>query len=89
MYKRQAPDAEDAGQLDIPVASPEEDLADRIGLEEVLASLPPRDRTLIYLRFFSGKTQSETARVLGTTQVQISRRERKILKEMRDLLLQG
>ncbi|HJB22053.1 MAG TPA: sigma-70 family RNA polymerase sigma factor [Candidatus Fournierella merdavium] len=84
-----APDAEDAGQLDIPVASPEEDLADRIGLEEVLASLPPRDRTLIYLRFFSGKTQSETARVLGTTQVQISRRERKILKEMRDLLLQG
>lgn len=84
-----APDAEEAGQLDIPVASPEEDLADRIGLEEVLASLPPRDRTLIYLRFFSGKTQSETARVLGTTQVQISRRERKILKEMRDLLLQG
>ena len=84
-----APDAEDAGQLDIPVASPEEDLADRIGLEEVLASLPPGDRTLIFLRFFSGKTQSETARVLGTTQVQISRRERKILKEMRDLLLQG
>ena len=69
--------------------SPEEDLADRIGLEEVLSGLPPQDRTLIYLRFFSGKTQSETARVLGTTQVQISRRERKILKEMRELLLQG
>ena len=84
-----AADAEDARQLDIPVASPEEDLADRIGLEEVLASLPPRDRTLIYLRFFSGKTQSETAKVLGTTQVQISRRERKILKAMRELLLQG
>ena len=83
-----AADAEDARQLDIPVASPEEDLADRIGLEEVLASLPPRDRTLIYLRFFSGKTQSETAKVLGTTQVQISRRERKILKEMRALLLE-
>lgn len=84
-----AADAEDPHQLDIPVESPEEDLADRIGLEEVLSSLPPRDRTLIYLRFFSGKTQSETARVLGTTQVQISRRERKILKEMRELLLQG
>lgn len=83
-----AADAEDARQLDIPVASPEEDLADRIGLEEVLASLPPRDRTLIYLRFFSGKTQSETAKVLGTTQVQISRRERKILKKMRALLLE-
>ena len=84
-----AADAEDSRQLDIPVDSPEEDLADRIGLEEVLSGLPPRDRTLIYLRFFSGKTQSETARVLGTTQVQISRRERKILKEMRELLLQG
>ena len=84
-----AADTEDARQLDIPVDSPEEDLADRIGLEEVLSGLPPQDRTLIYLRFFSGKTQSETARVLGTTQVQISRRERKILKEMRELLLQG
>lgn len=84
-----AADAEDSRQLDIPVDSPEEDLADRIGLEEVLSGLPPQDRTLIYLRFFSGKTQSETARVLGTTQVQISRRERKILKEMRELLLQG
>lgn len=84
-----AADAEDSRQLDIPVDSPEEDLADRIGLEEVLSGLPSQDRTLIYLRFFSGKTQSETARVLGTTQVQISRRERKILKAMRELLLQG
>lgn len=84
-----AADAEDSRQLDIPIDSPEEDLADRIGLEEVLSGLPPKDRTLIYLRFFSGKTQSETARVLGTTQVQISRRERKILREMRALLLQG
>lgn len=84
-----AADADDPRQLDIPIDSPEEDLADRIGLEEVLSGLPPRDRALIYLRFFSGKTQSETARVLGTTQVQISRRERKLLREMRELLLQG
>lgn len=75
-------------ELDIPIDSPEEELADRIGLQEVLARLPSEDRTLIYLRFFSGKTQSETARVLGTTQVQISRRERRILKEMRKELLE-
>lgn len=74
-------------ELDIPVDSPEEELADRISLQEVLASLPPEDRTLIFLRFFAGKTQSETAKVLGTTQVQISRRERKILKNMRGQLL--
>ena len=79
---------EDGGrELDIPVESPEEELADRISLQEVLAGLPPEDRTLIFLRFFSGKTQSETAKVLGTTQVQISRRERKILKHMRGQLL--
>lgn len=74
-------------ELDIPVESPEEELADRISLQEVLSTLAPDDRTLIFLRFFSGKTQSETAQVLNTTQVQISRRERKILKSMRGQLL--
>ncbi len=74
-------------ELDIPIESPEEDLADRIGLREVLAKLPSEDRELIRLRFYRGKTQSETAKVLGTTQVQISRRERKILKAMRNELL--
>lgn len=80
---------EDAGrELDIPVESPEEELADRISLGEVLRSLPVQDQQLIVLRFYKGKTQSETARYLGTTQVQISRRERKILKQLRMQLLQ-
>ena len=70
-------------EWDIPVDSPEEALAERIGLDEVMSRLAPQDRLLIRLRFFSGKTQSETATVLHTTQVQISRRERKILKWMR------
>lgn len=84
------PAAEEEGgrEVDIPVESPEEELADRISLQEVLATLPPQDRQLIFLRFFSGKTQSETAKVLGTTQVQISRRERKILQNLRGQLLQ-
>ena len=80
---------EDAGrELDITVESPEEELADRISLGEVLRSLPVQDQQLIVLRFYKGKTQSETARYLGTTQVQISRRERKILKQLRMQLLQ-
>ena len=62
-------------------------LSDRIGLAEVMDKLSPQDRQMIRLRFFGGRTQSETARVLGTTQVQISRRERKILKWMRAQLL--
>lgn len=70
-------------EWDVPVESPEEKLSERISLREVVDRLPPQDRLLIRLRFFGGKTQSETARVLHTTQVQISRRERKILQWMR------
>ena len=84
-----AGEEEKSGEWDIPVDSPEEDLADRIGLAEVLDTLPEEDRLLIRLRFYEEKTQSETARVLHTTQVQISRRERRLLKELRRRLLQG
>ena len=69
--------------------SPEEELADRIGLAEAMQALPEKDRLLLTLRFYRGKTQSETAAVLGTTQVQISRRERKLLSKLRAMLLQG
>lgn len=75
-------------QIDIPEESPEEALADRIGLAEVLEKLPEEDQLLIRLRFYGGKTQSETAKLLHTTQVQISRRERKLLKLMRAKLLE-
>lgn len=81
-------DGEDR-QLDIPVASPEEELADKISLEEVLDSLSESDRTLIRLRFYGNRTQSDTAKMLHTTQVQVSRRERKILQMMRAKLLEG
>lgn len=77
-------DSEDGNrEWDIPIESPEEKLAEHIGLREVMDKLPAQDQVLIRLRFFGGKTQSETAKVLHTTQVQISRRERKILKWMR------
>lgn len=81
-----ADDEDGTREWDIPVDSPEEALSERISLNEVLARLAPADRLLIRLRFFAGKTQSETAKVLKSTQVQISRRERKILKWMREEL---
>ena len=74
-------------QLDIPVESPEEALADKISLAEVIEALPEQDKQLIRLRFYGNKTQSETAKLLHTTQVQISRRERKILSQLRRQLL--
>lgn len=82
-----ADDEDGQREWDVPVDSPEESLSDRIGLAEVMDKLSPEDRQMIRLRFFGGRTQSETAKVLGTTQVQISRRERKILKWMRAELL--
>ncbi len=82
-----ADDGDGRREWDVPVDSPEESLSDRIGLAEVMERLPPRDRQMIQLRFFGGRTQSETARVLGTTQVQVSRRERKVLQWMRGQLL--
>lgn len=74
-------------ELDIPIDSPEEELTDRISLQEVMQRLSPEEQKLIRLRYFCGRTQSETARMLNTTQVQISRRERKLLGLMRQQLI--
>lgn len=76
-------------ELDIPIDSPEEELTDRISLQEVMQRLSPEEQKLIRLRYFCGRTQSETARMLNTTQVQISRRERKLLGLMRQQLIGG
>ena len=46
-----------------------------------------KDRALILRRYFQGKTQTQTARELGMTQVQVSRREKKILLTLRQMLL--
>lgn len=82
-----AGDDEGGGQIDLPVESPEELLADRLALRELLAELPEKDRKLLLLRYFGGKTQTETARLLDMTQVQVSRREKKLLLALREQLL--
>ena len=78
---------EGGGQFDIPVQSHEEGIADLLSLEEVMTTLEERDRKLIQLRYFKNQTQTQTAEVLGMTQVQVSRREKKILLMMRQKLL--
>lgn len=54
-----------------------------IFLEQLLSILDGEERKLIYLRYFQGKTQSDVAKLLGTTQVQVSRMEKKLLAKMR------
>ena len=76
----------DGDEIDLPVAAPEEAITNRLALRQVLDSLSDNDRSLIELRYFRRKTQQHTAEALGMTQVQVSRRERAILRELRRLL---
>lgn len=70
-------------QLDIPTDAPEEEITEKMALRTVVESLAERDRQLIELRYFKGMTQVNTAKELGMSQVQVSRREKAILGIMR------
>ena len=76
------------GQLDVPVEAPDEAITDLLALRQIMASLPENDRILLELRYFREMTQSAAARVLGMTQVQVSRREKKLLAQMKKELLE-
>lgn len=66
--------------------APEEEMSDRIALKEVIGAFDETDREIITMRYFGNKTQVETAKRLGMTQVQVSRREKKILLLLREKL---
>lgn len=75
--------SDDEGQLDVPVESPDESIIDLLALRQIMLKLPEDDKMLIELRYFRNLTQSKTAQIMGLTQVQISRREKKLLTQMR------
>lgn len=79
---------DDDSQVDVPVEAPDEAITDLLALRQIMASLPENDRMLLELRYFRCLTQSKTARILGMTQVQVSRREKKLLTQMRKELLE-
>lgn len=80
-------DGSKTSQFDIPIDSQDNEIADKIALHQVMLALPERDRRLIELRYFKGLTQSKTADELGMSQVQVSRREKIILTELRRNLI--
>ena len=63
--------------------APEEGLVERIALREAVDQLPEKERMTILLRYFKGLTQERAARVLGVSQVQVSRLERRGLERLR------
>lgn len=79
---------DDEGQIDIPSESPDEAIVDLLALRQIMSRLETKDRILLELRYFRNLTQSKTAQALGMTQVQVSRREKKLLSQMRQELLE-
>lgn len=63
-----------------------EAVLNEIVIKQLLETLSEQERRLIELRYFEGKTQCEVATVLETSQVQVSRMERRILHKMREML---
>lgn len=59
---------------------------EKIAVKEVLSKLDKRERQIIILRYFKDKPQTEVARILGITQVQVSRLEKKILTKIKNML---
>ncbi len=61
----------------------EVELIDKLALRQILDTLGPREKQIIILRYFKEKTQFQIAKLLGISQVQVSRIEKKILQEIR------
>lgn len=80
-------DEDGESQIEIPVESHDEKLSESIALKQIIGQLDVKDRSLIVLRFFKGQTQTQTAKLLGMTQVQVSRREKLILSQLRTKLV--
>ncbi len=77
-------DTEDK-EIDIPIDNSEL-IFSKLMIDEAVSKLDSTERFILNYRFFSGKTQSETATVLGLSQVQISRKEKRILSKLREYM---
>ena len=61
----------------------EDKILDRIVLKQLLESLDPQERRLIWLRYFADRTQSDVGKIMGISQVQVSRMEKKIMENLK------
>ncbi len=63
--------------------SHEEEIIDRVMVSNILSTLKPRERQILILRYLKGKTQAEVSKVIGVSQVQISRIEKRVIEDIR------
>ena len=66
----------------------EEEVLDKLTLKEMIRELPPRERQIVIMRYFQDKTQNEIAQTLNISQVQVSRLEKKILRKLKESLVE-
>ena len=66
----------------------EEIITNKLTINQLIENLEERDKEIILLRFYKEKTQAQVAKILGITQVQVSRIERKILGNMKNKLIE-
>lgn len=74
---------DDENQIDVAVDAEDDKIAELLSLKQVVTELEPKDRSIIVFRYFQSRTQTQTAQALGMTQVQVSRREKVILNQLR------
>ena len=73
-------------ETDLPAADDEDQLFDKITLDTAYKILNDKEKQIVDLRYYKYLTQNKTAKLLGMTQVQVSRAEKKILLKLRTLL---
>lgn len=78
---------EENTEIDLTVNSCEEECTEKISLKKALEDLCDEDNKLIELRYFKHMTQKETGKTLNMTQVQVSRKEKRILHNIRSKML--
>ena len=64
-----------------------QNIINKIALKDLIENLKEREKQIILLRYYRGKTQTQVSKMLGITQVQVSRIERKILDYMKEKLV--
>ena len=80
-------DEDGTPQTDVPTPDIQDEISERLSLEAAINALPQNDREIIRLRYYQCKTQVQTAKTLNMTQVQVSRREKKILGFIREKMV--
>lgn len=87
----QRPAGEDGCSLEqlLPGEAIEEKIIESVALGDAIAQLEPRQQAVIRMRYFRGMTQDKTAAVMGVSQVQVSRLERRALGRLKEILEEG